>query len=330
MGSNFRAEKLERVLELNRERKRLGHHPNSLFYRCKEENLLNELVYLRTRGKVPARQPSRRQNGSQPKAKRAEYHRNLEKLIPGEQIDFLSLELLPESCRGQNLRNLLSKQDWRKLRTLTLSRANRQCQACGHSSDSLHCHEQWAFDDKNGENVQRLNQLVALCDKCHAVKHLDFSHDKGQGERAIGHFMSLSGYTYEEAKGYFEQHVELRNLRGETNWKLDISPIAFLGIRPTAKALSEGVVLAGKDGLGRGAKKYTWRDQSGRADPRKLGWARPPEPEPDDEPDDSPEPADEPFLPRPLWVYVLIGAAFALFARYGLPHLIDAVEKLSA
>lgn len=91
----------------------------------------------------------------------------------------LEIELVPSSSWGNNLRDEanLSRGDWDTLRRGCYERAGHKCEICGGVSwrtyggkrkKIVECHEIWSYEG----GVQRLEGLVALCSKCHRVKHI--------------------------------------------------------------------------------------------------------------------------------------------------------------
>ena len=80
----------------------------------------------------------------------------------------LTIELIPKTSWCSNVRSLVKRSVWDKLRKQICSVG--KCQICGAStsqktissicSNRLECHEVWAYDDKT--HVQTLTGLVAL------------------------------------------------------------------------------------------------------------------------------------------------------------------------
>ena len=78
---------------------------------------------------------------------------------------------IPNHSHGINLRHLLTKTTWDKLRQKIYKRDKNQCVICGDKSPTkFHCHEEFIFDYEN--QIQRLGQLMTLCPHCHANKHI--------------------------------------------------------------------------------------------------------------------------------------------------------------
>jgi hypothetical protein len=60
----------------------------------------------------------------------------------------LKIELVPKTSWYNNLRNLLPRSVWDKIRKETFDYYNHKCGICG-AEGKLNCHEIWEFDDKN-------------------------------------------------------------------------------------------------------------------------------------------------------------------------------------
>ncbi len=102
----------------------------------------------------------------------------------------LKIELLPKGAWGNDFSRTLSKKDWDILRKKCYERANHKCQICGFVTEDLDAHEVWDFDIKT--KTQTLVDIIALCSKCHGVKHIRNSQRLGYGENAKRHFMSVN------------------------------------------------------------------------------------------------------------------------------------------
>src|SRR3989304_10056088 len=103
----------------------------------------------------------------------------------------LEIELVPASSWNNNLRNLLKPKMWENLRKEVYRKYNYKCAIC-NSDGRLHAHEIWGYDDKN--HIQKLVDIIALCSKCHAVKHIGLAgiqarEGKINFEKLIKHFM---------------------------------------------------------------------------------------------------------------------------------------------
>lgn len=132
--------------------------------------------------------------------------------------------MVPDSCWYSNLRSLLTKGQWDAVRRTVYARARGKCMVCGAPCKRLDAHEQWEYDEGNA--VQRLKGVIAVCPACHAVIHIGRTSLKGDIRAAEEHFMKVNGCTYAEycaALGEANRAHIRRNKVPE--WKLDISAL---------------------------------------------------------------------------------------------------------
>lgn len=102
----------------------------------------------------------------------------------------LTINLLPKGAWNNDFSKTLSKKDWDKLREFALKRANGKCEICGFETNDLDVHEEWEFNIE--KKTQTLKQIIAICSKCHGVKHFKNSVRLGYGEEAQKHFMKVN------------------------------------------------------------------------------------------------------------------------------------------
>jgi hypothetical protein len=137
----------------------------------------------------------------------------------------LTIELIPESAWGENLRKYLPKEIWEKIRKEVFRKANYKCSICGKRG-KLHCHEVWEYDDQN--HILKLKGFMALCENCHLIKHWGMatilaSEGKIKLEDLIKHFMEVNNcdrLTFEEHK---KEAIQKFNERSRHEWLIDIS-----------------------------------------------------------------------------------------------------------
>ena len=70
----------------------------------------------------------------------------------------LTFQLVPSGCWYANLRSVLPKAEWDRLRRAAYARAGGRCSVCG-AAGRLEAHEIWSYDDKT--HVQKLEDVVA-------------------------------------------------------------------------------------------------------------------------------------------------------------------------
>lgn len=133
----------------------------------------------------------------------------------------LDFEFVPEECWYSNLRSVLSQADWDRVRKDAYARAKGRCTVCG-ARGRLEAHEKWSYDDKLA--LQKLEDVVALCSACHAVKHVSRSYLVGKGDEVAAQFMKVNGVSqmeYHEALGAANEGYRKRN--AVEGWATDVS-----------------------------------------------------------------------------------------------------------
>ena len=133
----------------------------------------------------------------------------------------LTFESVPEECWGYSLYHILTPADWDKVRKDAYRRAGYKCRICG-AKGRLEAHEKWNYDEEN--RLQKLTDVLALCNKCHSVKHISRAYAVGKGEEAAAHFMAVNGCSqmeFHEALGQMNEEYRARNqIQG---WVTDIT-----------------------------------------------------------------------------------------------------------
>lgn len=106
----------------------------------------------------------------------------------------LQPKALPTTVHYQNIRNLIPRAAWDKIRKHVYEEANHVCELCG-AKKRLEAHEIWNFDFKS--KTQTLQNIVALCANCHRIQHanlLKLHSDKGivNIDLVVKHFNNIS------------------------------------------------------------------------------------------------------------------------------------------
>lgn len=141
----------------------------------------------------------------------------------------LTIELVPSTCWYSNVRTNVSAAEWEKCKRFVRARSGDCCEVCGQSGWqqgyrwAVECHEVWEYTDEDGEHVQRLFGLIALCPRCHEVKHIGRAEAVGSLERAVHHLMWANGWSDDEAEVYIYNAFTTWRERSEHQWTLDIS-----------------------------------------------------------------------------------------------------------
>ena len=129
----------------------------------------------------------------------------------------LTFEFVPEECWRGSLYHLLPTDAWDKIRRNAYARAGYKCSMCG-TRGKLEAHEKWEYDDERA--LQTLVDVIALCHRCHEVKHISRTYAVGRGKDAEEWFMQVNGCSqmeYHEALGKAnEEYIERNKVEGWT------------------------------------------------------------------------------------------------------------------
>jgi len=126
----------------------------------------------------------------------------------------LTINLLPKGAWNNDLSKTLSQKDWDILRKTCYDKANNKCQICGYSTSDLDAHEEWGFDCI--KQTQTLKNIIALCTKCHMVKHFKNTLRLGQTDNAKLHFLNVNQCSEMD----FASHLSEALLNYENNNKV--------------------------------------------------------------------------------------------------------------
>lgn len=133
----------------------------------------------------------------------------------------LDFEFVPEECWGYSLYHLLSKEDWDKVRKDAYRRAGYRCCICG-AKGVLEAHEKWRYDDARA--LQTLEDVLALCRRCHEVKHISLAYQRGRGADAEEWFEQVNGCSQSEFHEALGKTNEAYLVRNKTEgWTTDLS-----------------------------------------------------------------------------------------------------------
>lgn len=152
----------------------------------------------------------------------------------------LTVELVPTTSWGANLRALMPRFDWDKLRHQVALKAENCCEICGRQGrrHAVECHEVWDYDDET--HVQRLVRLIALCPACHQVKHFGSTSMRGQSRAALAQLARVNHWTYEEAERHVTCALDVWRRRSTHEWALDLRALRTDGIEPPPETRSVG------------------------------------------------------------------------------------------
>ena len=134
----------------------------------------------------------------------------------------LSVELVPSTAWGDNLRSILTKEMWDELRKKSYRAANYKCEVCRGKGPKwpVECHEIWEYDDAN--RLQTLKGLISLCPNCHSVKHLGFAHIQGNGNQARAHLAKVNRWSQSQTSQYIGLVFKQWEERSKFEWQLNL------------------------------------------------------------------------------------------------------------
>lgn len=139
----------------------------------------------------------------------------------------LTVELIPKTCHGSNVRTLIPNKYWDRMRKKSYENANFMCEICGEKGKDqgykhdLECHEIWSYDVET--LTQKLEGLISLCPVCHLCKHIGRALAMRKTKLAYGHMKKVNNITDEELAVYIDAvFVEYKAL-SKLRWVLDLS-----------------------------------------------------------------------------------------------------------
>lgn len=139
----------------------------------------------------------------------------------------LTIELVPQSCWYSNVRSNVTKQEWDFIRRKCYAKAEHKCEVCGDTgknqgiAHAVECHEIWQY--LSATKTQKLVGMVALCPRCHKVKHPGLAQIRGETEIVVKQLMKVNSMSRMDALAYIEDAFREWRQRNESKWTLDIS-----------------------------------------------------------------------------------------------------------
>lgn len=135
----------------------------------------------------------------------------------------LTIELIPSTSWFSNLRSLLEKEEWDKIRKGCYKKAAYKCEICGGKGPihPVECHETWDYDEE--KKIQKLVGLIALCPSCHQTKHYGLAMINGKEQSVKKHLMKINSLTEKEVDEYIKLVFEEWKRRNKIQWTLDVS-----------------------------------------------------------------------------------------------------------
>ena len=146
----------------------------------------------------------------------------------GVPVSRLTVELVPSTVWGSNVRSRVRPSVWDRLRRAAYASAGHRCECC-QATGRLEAHEVWAYDDAS--HVQRLVRLLALCPRCHQVKHYGRTMNTRRGADALAQLCQVNGWTKAQALAHVGEAFAVWRRRSAAPWTVDLS---VLGLPPDA------------------------------------------------------------------------------------------------
>lgn len=134
----------------------------------------------------------------------------------------LSIELVPSSSWYSNVRSNVSKKEWENIQKYVFTKANYKCEICGGIGNKhpVECHEIWEYDDI--KQIQKLSSCIALCPKCHRVKHYGFAITQGLEKTTFNWFCKINNLDEISAKKYIKEVFIKFYERSKHRWELNL------------------------------------------------------------------------------------------------------------
>ena len=142
----------------------------------------------------------------------------------------LTCELIPSGTWGTNVRSLLTRSQWDRLRRFVYAQASGACEVCGDvgtnqgRKHALEAHEVWTYCDSS--HTQTLKRMIALCPRCHEVKHIGRAFAMGNHVRTLAHLARVNGWTPEQVHAHVSEHFNTHALRSAHTWEVRYDGLA--------------------------------------------------------------------------------------------------------
>jgi 5-methylcytosine-specific restriction endonuclease McrA len=135
----------------------------------------------------------------------------------------LTIELVPSTSWGNNVRSIVTKAQWDVIRKESYKKADHKCEICGGKGKrhAVECHEIWDYNEDT--NTQTLKGLISLCPACHMVKHAGRSFAIGKPYVVINQLKKVNECTEAQAYRDIAEAFTLHEERSKKTWTVDIS-----------------------------------------------------------------------------------------------------------
>jgi len=138
----------------------------------------------------------------------------------------LTIELVPKTSWYNNVRGIVAPSIWDDLRKECYTRAGHRCELCSDVgfnqgvNHAVECHEIWEYDDE--KKTQTLTGLIALCPKCHSVKHAGLAQMQGKLPAVISQLMFVNNITKNDANECLKKAFDTWRQRSACQWTTDV------------------------------------------------------------------------------------------------------------
>lgn len=142
-------------------------------------------------------------------------------------MPLIQVEMVPRYCQFSNIRSTVTTAQWNKIRLLSYTKANNQCEICFESGKdqgfkhNVECHEIWLYDDK--KKIQYLTGLISLCPLCHFIKHIGRASAMGRQGICFKHMAKVNGWNHKQIVEHMAESYALQKARADIRYKLDLS-----------------------------------------------------------------------------------------------------------
>lgn len=137
----------------------------------------------------------------------------------------LAVELVPATTWWDNLRRIIPRTEWDRIKSQVFMAAGSRCEICGGRGKRwpLECHERWRYDDD--AHVQHLDGLIALCPNCHHAKHLGFAKVKGWFDGTMYHLQRVNGWDHDTTVAHANAAFAVWAERSKHEWTVEASAV---------------------------------------------------------------------------------------------------------
>jgi hypothetical protein len=144
-------------------------------------------------------------------------------MTPRPEVPRLTVELVPSTAWGSNVRSRVRPSVWDRLRRAAYAAAGHRCECC-EATGRLEAHEVWEYDDAG--RIQRLVRLLALCPRCHQVKHYG-RPTGGRKADALAQLCRVNSWTKAQALAHVAEAFEVWRRRSAAPWTVDLSVLSL-------------------------------------------------------------------------------------------------------